>query len=153
MLVVFDLDFTLWDCGGTWCDHTTPPYSKNDGIILDKAGRVIQLYPDVIPILKKIISLGYDLGIASRTSKPDWADELMRLLAIKRYFRYFEIYPGSKMAHFQSLMEQSDYRFDQMLFFDDEMRNILEVAKLGVNTVFVENGINFKLLQNHLILK
>ena len=26
MLLVFDLDFTLWDAGGTWCDQTKPPF-------------------------------------------------------------------------------------------------------------------------------
>ena len=77
MLVVFDLDFTLWDCGGTWCDHTNPPYYKHNGIILDDDERKIRLYPEVRIILDKLSKQKIPLGVASRTGAPDWADELM----------------------------------------------------------------------------
>ena len=40
-LVVFDLDFTLWDCGGTWCDCLSPPFMVRDQRILDRTGRWI----------------------------------------------------------------------------------------------------------------
>ena len=39
MLLVFDLNFTLWNAGGTRCDHTTPPYRKRIDHILDGGGR------------------------------------------------------------------------------------------------------------------
>ena len=32
----------------------------------------------------------------------------------------------------------------QMVFFDDEQRNIEEVGRLGVKTVLIRNGISFK---------
>ncbi len=146
MLVVFDLDFTLWDCGGTWCDHTNPPYYRQNGIILDEDQRKIKLYPEARSILEKLNDQKVLLGVASRTSAPDWADELMQLFDIKKYFQFFEIYPGSKVSHFRSLQEKTGFPYQDMIFFDDEYRNIEEVRRLGVDAVFVEDGMNERLL-------
>jgi len=27
-VIVFDLDFTLWNGGGTWCDHLRAPFAR-----------------------------------------------------------------------------------------------------------------------------
>ena len=94
MLIVFDLDFTIWDCGGTWCDHTNPPFYKENGVVRDEDYRKIRLYPDVIPLLKLLSSKEVQLGVASRTGAPEWADDLMQLFNIKKFFHHFEIYPG-----------------------------------------------------------
>jgi magnesium-dependent phosphatase 1 len=117
MLVVFDLDFTLWDCGGTWCDHTNPPYFRENGMVLDDDRRKITLYPDVLTILKKLNAQNVSIAVASRTSAPDWADELMQLFDIKKYFQQFEIYPGSKINHFRSLQEKTGLTYNDMIFF------------------------------------
>ena len=146
MLIVFDLDFTLWDCGGTWCDHTNPPFYKQNGIIRDEDQRKILLFPEVRLILEELHEKKVLLGVASRTGAPDWADELMQLFDIKKYFEYFEIYPGSKTNHFKSLQEKSGLAYRDMIFFDDEYRNIEEVSKLGVETVFVESGIDRRMI-------
>lgn len=147
MLIVFDLDFTLWDCGGTWCDHTNPPYYKEDGIILDEDQRRIKLYPDVMDILNHLHDKNVLLAIASRTGAPDWADELMQLFDIKKYFDHFEIYPGSKLNHFRALHEKTGISYRDMIFFDDEYRNIEEVSRLGVEAIFVEHGIERRMIQ------
>ena len=47
-----------------------------------------------------------------------------------------------QQPHFQALREQSGTDFSEMLFFDDEMRNIRECSALGVECVFVEQGLN-----------
>jgi magnesium-dependent phosphatase 1 len=90
------------------------------------------------------------LGVASRTGTPDWADELMQLFDIKKYFEHFEIYPGSKINHFRSLQGKTDLAFKDMIFFDDEYRNIEEVGTLGVKTVLVEDGINKRIFKQSL---
>jgi magnesium-dependent phosphatase 1 len=144
MLIVFDLDFTLWDCGGTWCDHTSPPYYLQNGIIFDNDGRKICLYPHILEVLKRLHSKPYMLAVASRTSAPDWAEELMKLFDIKKFFHHFEIYPGSKISHFMALQGKTGISYDKMIFFDDEYRNIEEVGRLGVKTVFVEDGLRKK---------
>ena len=150
MLIVFDLDFTLWNCGGTWCDHTNPPYYKQNGIVRDEDQRSIQLYPDVLSILEKFEDQGVLLGVASRTGAPDWADELMQLFDIKKYFDHFEIYPGSKINHFRSLHEKTKLEYRDMVFFDDEYRNIEEVRSLGVEAVFVEHGVSLRIVERYL---
>ncbi len=149
-LVVFDLDFTLWDAGGTWCDHTNPPYKRVNGHIEDSYGNHIFLYPDVRTIIKDLDEQGIAMALASRTGAPSWAKELLALFEIGHFFRYQEIYPGSKTAHFHQLKQQTGLPYKNMAFFDDEMRNIHEVAGLGVHAFFVDDGINSSLVNEAL---
>tara|TARA_Y100000588_G_scaffold162454_1_gene176509 strand:+ start:786 stop:1253 length:468 start_codon:yes stop_codon:yes gene_type:complete len=141
-LVVFDLDFTLWDAAGTWCDHLSPPFNIRSGRIFDSRGSELKLYPGTIDILEELKYEHFDLGIASRTNEPDWARELLDLLNVRDYFRYEEIYPGSKVTHFKRLRNKSGLNYEDMIFFDDEQRNITEVGDLGVNCILVKNGIS-----------
>ena len=140
-LVVFDLDFTLWDCGGTWCDCLTPPFRVHGGRVLDRNDRHVRLYDCVDDILNHCEHLSIPYAIASRTEQPGWARNLLDLLEITHRFAFAEIYPSSKLQHFSSLRDVSGFDFREMLFFDDEMRNIREVSGLGVTSIFVENGI------------
>ena len=80
--------------------------------------------------------------LASRTEQPAWALSLIDLLGITSYFAFSEIYPSSKVMHFSSLKKASTFEFSQMLFFDDESRNISEVSSLGVACVHVTQGLN-----------
>lgn len=144
MLIVFDLDFTLWNAGDTWCDHTIPPYRKVDSIIKDAGGSVIYLYPDVIDILKELSQKDIPIALASRTYSPDTARKLLDLFGIRSYFQFEEIYPSSKLQHFQSLHKRTLTPYEQIYFFDDEQRNIVEVGTLGVNTFLVNSGLNWR---------
>lgn len=150
-LFVFDLDFTLWNAGGTWCDHTNPPYTRVNNYVEDSYGSRIVLYPDVRQILNQLTLEGFTLALASRTGQPSWAKELLRLFEIEHLFKYKEIYPDSKVKHFNRLQSQSGIPFSDMVFFDDEMRNIQEVGSLGVNAVYVECGLSVKMIENHLV--
>lgn len=144
MLVVFDLDFTLWDCGGVWCDHTNPPYTKRNNGVFDAYGRAISLYPGVMELLDYLKHKKITMALASRTSEQSWAKNLMRLLNIEHYFDYQEIYPSSKTVHFNKLQRDTNIEFSNMYFFDDEHRNITEVSNLGVNCLYVSSGINYE---------
>lgn len=141
MLLVFDLDFTLWDCGGTWCDCTLRPYRTENGQVLDSLNRHIRLYPDVPGILESALSAGHQLAAASRTHEPLWAAELLNLLGVSDLFAFKELYPGPKLPHFTALKEKSGLEFSDMFFFDDEMRNIDDISALGVSSIHVEDGI------------
>ena len=144
MLIIFDLDFTLWDCGGTWCDHTQPPYKKlNGNTIVDFAGRKIRLYEETIEVLEHLKATDVPVAVASRTGEPDWARQLIYLFDIGHYFKYQEIYPGSKIVHLSSIRKNSGIPYKEMYFFDDEYRNIDDAGALGVNCYFVGNGITF----------
>ena len=149
-LFVFDLDFTLWNAGGTWCDHTNPPFRRVNSHVEDSYGSRIVLYPDVLRILNQLKANNYTMALASRTGEPSWAVQLLKLFEIDHFFEYKEIYPGSKITHFHKLQKQTGIPFSNMVFFDDEMRNIHDVGSLGVKAVFVEEGISGQMIETHL---
>lgn len=55
-------------------------------------------------------------------------------------FDYVEMYPGSKIAHFERIRKASGVDYSEMLFFDDESRN-RNVESLGVTMYLVRDGI------------
>ncbi|WP_340114182.1 magnesium-dependent phosphatase-1 [Maribellus mangrovi] len=138
---VFDLDFTLWDAGGTWCDTTNPPYRWKDDRLTDRYNRWIRLYPDVERILVELHKSGKYIVAASRTYRPNWANDLLHLLEIDRFFHLKEIYPADKTKHFRNIQQHFDLPYTEMVFFDDEYRNIVDVENLGAEAVFVDDGI------------
>jgi magnesium-dependent phosphatase 1 len=138
---VFDLDFTLWDAGGTWCDATNPPYRWCEGRLVDRSNRWIRLYPEVEQMLIELHSREKFIVAASRTYQPDWANDLLRLFDIDRYFHLKEIYPADKTKHFKNIQQHFNLPYSDMVFFDDEYRNIVDVEELGVKSVYVDGGI------------
>lgn len=142
-LIVFDLDFTLWDCGGLWVDCTSYPFATlPDGTIVDRENRRMRLYEEVTDILDHVDRLGIPMALASRTERPDWARDLLDRFEIRKRFAFEEIFPSSKVQHFSRLTADSGYEFEEMLFFDDEHRNIVDVGALGVKCVEVSRGVD-----------
>ena len=115
-LVVFDLDFTLWDAGGTWCDHLSPPFRISSKGVSDARGKIVNLYPDAMKIFQIIEDNNIPMAIASRTEEPEWARQLLNLLGIREKFKYEEIFPDSKVTHFNNLHEKSGIPFKEMIF-------------------------------------
>ena len=101
-------------------------------------------------ILEQLDQLQIPIAIASRTEQPGWARELLDLLAIEHRFAFAEIYPAAKFGHFATLKEDSGFEFEEMLFFDDEMRNIRDIAQLGVHCVHVSEGVTHTLFDDSL---
>lgn len=52
-----------------------------------------------------------------------------------------QIFPGDKKLHFGKLQKASGISFEEMLFFDDEIRN-RNVESLGVVMLLVGNGVS-----------
>ncbi|XP_033024793.1 magnesium-dependent phosphatase 1-like [Lacerta agilis] len=148
-LVVFDLDYTLWPF---WVDtHVDPPFQKNsDGSVQDHNRQPINLYPEVPAVLEKLQAEAIPMAAASRTGEIRGANQLLDLFGLNRFICYAEIYPGSKVTHFQKLSQQTGVPLSQMLFFDDESRNIYDISKLGVACILVPNGMNLSLLKQGL---
>ena len=142
-LVVFDLDFTLWDCGGTWCDHLSPPFRLRDDRVCDRYGAPVRFYNDVWEILDHLDDEGIAIALASRTSEPGWARELLELLDAAHRFPHQEIFPDEKTTHFANLQDATSVAYSEMLFFDDERRNIDAVGTLGVECVYVRSGVSW----------
>ncbi|XP_029204666.2 magnesium-dependent phosphatase 1-like isoform X1 [Acropora millepora] len=144
-----ETDFTLWPF---WVDtHVTAPFKrKSHGSVEDRRGYKIKLYDDSLAILEVLKSKGICMAAASRTDDPPAAKELLRALDIDQYFTYKEIYPGSKVSHFKKFTQASGISYADMLFFDDEERNIDDISRLGVTCVLVEQGMKHTVLENGL---
>ncbi|XP_048218743.1 magnesium-dependent phosphatase 1 isoform X2 [Perognathus longimembris pacificus] len=99
-LAVFDLDYTLWPF---WVDtHVDPPFHKDrDGTVRDRRGQEVRLYPEVTGVLGRLQGLGVPVAAASRTGEVQGADQLLELFSLARHFVHREIYPGSKVTHFE----------------------------------------------------
>ena len=87
------------------------------------------------------------LATASRTHAPDLANGLLQQLHIQpankralEYFDYMQIFPGDKKQHFAKLHKSSGVAYEEMLFFDDEVRN-RNVESLGVVMCLVRDGV------------
>src|ERR1700761_2041151 len=96
---------------------------------------------------------------ASRSTTPELARELLKLLRVPtkpileqnaksssaatakaiEYFDQLQIYPGSKISHFEQIGEATGIPFEEMLFFDDESRN-KDVEQLGVVMWLLRDG-------------
>lgn len=153
-MIVFDLDYTLWPF---WVDtHVTPPLkpSKDNTSVKDRFSESFAFYEDVPSIIFYLQAKQIKIGAASRTANPDLAREMLKLLHIhnplpngagnkRKAFDYFdekEIYPGSKIVHFNILKKKTGLRCEEMLFFDDEPRN-KNVETLGVHMQLVRDGV------------
>ena len=147
-LIVFDLDLTLWQCGPLlWCDQLTPPLGRTgDGRVVSACNTEVRLYSEVEVILEGLREQDILLGVASRTSAPELARELLDLFGIAEHFAHLQIYPGDKSAHFRALQEETGLAYEEMVFFDDEPRNIDSVGRLGVSAHLVGGGLTRDLL-------
>ena len=157
-LVVFDLDDTVW-----WPEmymtagnfHFEPPGSTR---VVDRLGEELTIHPGARVAIEEMLNrprwrrANAQIAFASRTDEPEWAMEAMRLLRVCTDPRgrevtledavdHAEVYPvRSKTEQFHRLKEKSGVPFDEMLFFDNESRNVREVATLGVCCVFTPDG-------------
>ncbi|PFH57737.1 hypothetical protein XA68_14646 [Ophiocordyceps unilateralis] len=148
-LIVFDLDYTLWPF---WVDtHVMPPLRPNSqhSAATDRTGERLAFYDDVPTILDRLRSSGVSLGVASRTSAPRLARELLTMLhletgtkpcrALDIFDGGLEIYPGSKIRHMEALQARTGVAFEDVLFFDDESRN-RDTERLGLTMWLVRDG-------------
>ncbi|CAB4486331.1 hypothetical protein RhiirA5_350005 [Rhizophagus irregularis] len=173
-LFVFDIDYTLWPlwidaCPGPPFEaDPSKPYR-----VKDKYGNVIRLYPDVPKILRTVKNCPQTyIAVASRTQEPEWARKVLSIMpfpenedeesiklsvtngssskvinynTLADVIDYSEIYPSSKVNHFSSLHAITGIPYDEMIFFDDEMRNKEVNYKLGVHFVYVPDGMTYEL--------
>lgn len=57
------------------------------------------------------------------------------------FFSYFEIFPDDKTTHFENLKGSTGIEYEDMIFFDDEIRNEIVQDELGVAFKLVQNGV------------
>ncbi|KAL9948199.1 hypothetical protein D7B24_009220 [Verticillium nonalfalfae] len=162
-LIVFDLDYTLWPF---WIDtHVAPPLKADAAhtSATDRHGDTYTFYPDVPAILAALPRAGVRTAVASRTHAPDLARDLLRMLHIspvppgdeaegasskkkdkpRKAVEFFdgglEMYPSTKIRHFEAIRKRTGVAYEEMLFFDDESRN-RDTESLGVTMYLVRDG-------------
>ncbi|RWS31451.1 hypothetical protein B4U80_03004, partial [Leptotrombidium deliense] len=143
-------DYTLWPF---WVDtHVTPPFKKKEnGKIVDAYGHEVKYYPEVPEVLEALTKAGYKLGVASRTSAAEEAYQLISLFGWKQYFTVCEIYPGSKVTHFNEFNRKTKIAYERMLFFDDEYRNIKDLNAKGVVSILVNKGVSKQVVKDGIL--
>lgn len=141
--IVFDLDYTLWPC---WCDThiSTPLKQKNETTIKDAYGFELSFYRDVGAILEYLRENKVLIFSASRTSAPQVALKMLKMLRINdepaiNFFVGSEWGYFSKTKHLSKLSEEYDVPFEEMILYDDEMRNIDVERELGVTFAHIPN--------------
>ncbi|KAK3854347.1 hypothetical protein Pcinc_039166 [Petrolisthes cinctipes] len=144
-------DFTLWPFFMD-CQYRIPFTKSQGGDVVDSRNRRAAPYPEVSEVLRHLHEEGYVLAVASRIKEGEGANQLLSLYGWDQHFTYKEIYPGSKIAHFESIKRKSGLEFSEMLFFDDEEGNRRELATIGVLQVMVRGGVTRKLVKNGLKL-
>ena len=147
-IIVFDLDYTLWPY---FIDsHVSPPISmSNASEIIDKHGYSFKPFKHVTQILKTLREncLGEEghLAIASRSSTKDLAMEAIQMYGWTSYLSSFQIYPRSKDTHMKQIQKELKFAdFNQVLFFDDDQKNVRPTKDLGVLPFLVNqvDGLN-----------
>ncbi|WP_372776087.1 magnesium-dependent phosphatase-1 [Mangrovibacterium sp.] len=151
-LFVFDLDFTIWNAGGTWCDSTHPPFAWKDRKLTDQDGRWIYLYPEVKEILTELKEEGHLIALASRTNAPTVAKQLLHMFEIDHFIDSREIYPGSKLTHFDRILKELKVAKEDVVFFDDEYRNVEEIRSIGIESVLVPNGLTKEIVKPYMVI-
>jgi magnesium-dependent phosphatase 1 len=156
-MIVYDLDATLWETEMYLIDG--PPFSETaePHVLLDRSKTKVEIMTGALESLQAFQTderwRGVKFGIASRTDYPKWARECMSRLKVPiddddatsavtlRSLVHFEqIFDDDKRNHFRALHNQSGVPFANMVFFDNEHRNIVSVSKLGVKCVFCPDG-------------
>lgn len=153
-VAVFDLDETLWPFDVDGWEFKYPFRRGSGDKVVDSRGKVIKPFPHATQILNDLHSKGVKLGVASRTSFTEGAHALIDLFGWNKVVDYKEAYPGCKVTHFNKIQKDSKVKFSDMIFFDNEYRNIRDISKLGVTCVLVDSyaGITPKDIENGLKL-
>ena len=121
------------------------------GRCFDSAGTEIKLHPGCADILAK---LGRErpckVAYVSRTYYPEYSAQCLDRIVVgngltmRDCAQHFEIYPADKKKHFRAISKASGIAPSDMLFFDDQARNVQSVAQLGATCVLVPHGLSPK---------
>ena len=127
-----------------------PTKASGHNTVLTRGRDEVGLIGDSHAILKELATdqrwQNTHVAYVSRTTEPEWAQQCLRLLQSKAGLcldaqaPFQEIYPGNKKKHFQRIHSQSSIPYDQMIFFDNENRNCIDCAKLGITCVYTPRG-------------
>lgn len=135
--------YELWGGGA-------PFTTSAAGSVKDRSGRRVSLLGNAKDALQAIADEPeiWSAGVASSTDEPDWARECMAKMTVdsgsKRSvascISVVDIAKGRKSGHFERLRKKTGIEYEDMMFFDNEMRNCESVEPLGVFCVYTPRG-------------
>lgn len=159
-MIVIDLDNTVWPDFSI--EATSPPYiflsaassspkadsngAGNGGIKLLCKDRftnlptILILYPEILDVLLFCRAENMPLSICSRTSQPETVKAILQSLRVWDYFSFPQLFPARKTVHFRNLQSITGLQYSDMLFFDDEYKNIDICTSLGVSSCLVDRN-------------
>ena len=145
-VIVFDLDLTLWPF---WvCTHASPPFKKisnpsNETFsIIDSNNKKLTFYsevPNILNTLRYCASKSNSrMAVASRTPTYEAAKQLLELYEWLNHFECLQMFTDTKVKHIKNISEElSVVDKNDILFFDDEEKNIKETSPLGITAILL----------------
>jgi magnesium-dependent phosphatase 1 len=173
-LFVFDCDYTIWpyDCDGP---HPYPygrdvysPFTRlPNGYVHDKYGNSANSYPDVPFILGALYDAGIQVAYASRNKSSGYVEELLRSIPLQSqqpglslwdclrgrrdlFHAYGSGGQNNKLLHFTNIRNVSGIDFPNMVFFDDNNRNVAHAETLGIISILLtmQTGLTWDAIDN-----
>lgn len=145
-VIVFDLDYTLWPY---FVDCQEPPFklTKKNGtsMYIDQNDFELSHFRDVSVIIKTLrtecFKNGERLAIASRSTTPDLAMQLVEFFEWKPHFDSFQIYSTPKSVHMNAIKQELKLNsFKEFLFFDDETYNTKTTEPMGIKSCLLNTS-------------
>jgi magnesium-dependent phosphatase 1 len=152
-LIVYDLDDTIWF--PELYMIAGAPFVKDPATkkTTDASGVEVRVYPAARASISLVDTheafSGTKIAVASRTHRGQWARTLMSMFdiaddggarSLAQCVSFVDVASGTKKAHFARLREASGVEYEDMLFFDNEGENCVDVAQLGVICVHCPGG-------------
>eukprot|EP01054_Gregarina_sp_Poly1_P002281 Gregarina_sp_Poly_1__2280@NODE_1605_length_3728_cov_60_541382_g1057_i0_p2_GENE_NODE_1605_length_3728_cov_60_541382_g1057_i0NODE_1605_length_3728_cov_60_541382_g1057_i0_p2_ORF_typecomplete_len200_score26_26Acid_PPase/PF12689_7/1e36zfFPG_IleRS/PF06827_14/4_1e03zfFPG_IleRS/PF06827_14/0_32HAD_2/PF13419_6/59HAD_2/PF13419_6/28_NODE_1605_length_3728_cov_60_541382_g1057_i029303529 len=167
-VIVFDLDGTVWD-GDVECLDGPPFRCENNTRILCAKNQYsswgLEIFPQSLQILDWFVCerdtarkqgdvKEVNLACASRTSEPQWSPIIMSQfflptsrISLNQCWDESQIYPGNKQQHIRRIAARFSCENCEILFFDNEWRNIQSVGDMGVCSYFCPKGLSWEVLK------
>ena len=170
-LVVFDLDFTVWQfyidnvkmSGTKKSQSTRAKYGKKfttdyssvseTEMMRIRNSKEYQIFPEIFKVFDDLTKRGITMAVASRAGDTNKGKKLLEIFGLMDYFlpELVFIHSGTKTKHFQEIManfknsKKQKITHQEILFFDDQNDNLQDLGPLGVTCFNVDiNGCTLK---------
>lgn len=150
-MIVVDLDYTIWPMHcfektlGPYISLSIDEIYQPDKILCvdrkTKLPRIMELYSDVRDILLWAQEQGIRLSVCSRILSYDIARDILEKFGLWDLFEFPQIYDARKSHHFRNLVGCTGLAYSDMLFFDDEIKNIEITKNMGIVSCLVDKSI------------
>ena len=140
IIFAFELDNTLWECGGERHDILEAPFEKKSlisGLIKDKRGKRLYPYPEIKTILTQIKDSGYTIVFLANTEKPECTRQLVKIAEIDHLPDITVFNLKNKKEQINELMSDTGCTPEDIIYFDSCRENTHLVRPMGVNTFLI----------------